>query len=163
MVMVRPPYPLDEVKRLAVRVADAVQPSLVVEIHGVRNQCVSLPMSNRVAHPQGTETRIVRAAVRENLVADGVVFKKQNHFAGGLDNLHREWMKNHPWVAGWSTGVVNRVVRFREGIGTSSEGGLGCLILRLAPSGHQRFFLIKLIHPEPLHDRKRPCMVEHPD
>src|ERR1700693_781589 len=120
-------------------------------------------MPNRVAHPQGTETRIVRAAVGKNLMADGVVFKKHDDFAGRLNNLHREWMKNNPRVAGWSTGVVNGIVRFREGIGTSSEGGFGGLILHLAPSSHRRLFLVEFIHPEPLHDSKRPGTVEHPD
>src|ERR1700693_59809 len=161
--MVRPPDALDKVQCFAMRVADAVQPSLVVEIHSISDQRVSLPMSNRVAHPQGTETRIVRAAVCKNLMADGVVFKKQDDFAGRLNHLHREGIKNNPRVTGWSTGVVNRVVRFREGIRTSSEGGFGSLILRLAPSSHRRLFLVELIHPEPLHDSKRPCMVEHPD
>src|ERR1700674_5351389 len=115
-------------------------------------------MPNRVAHPQGTEICVVWAAVRENLMADGVVFKKHEDFAGRLNNLHRERVKDNPRVAGWSTGVVNGVVRFREGIRTSSEGGFGGLILRFAPSSHWRLFLVELIHPEPLHDSKRPGM-----
>src|SRR5450759_4022450 len=99
-------------------------------------------MPNRIAHPQGTETRIVRAAVRKNLMADGVVFEKHDDFAGRLNDLHREWMENNPREAGWSTDVVNGIVRFRDGKRMSSEGGLGSFILRLAPHSHGRLILV---------------------
>src|ERR1700687_2349925 len=131
MEMVGPPDPLDKVKRFAVRVADAVQPGLVVEIHGVGDQRVSLPMPDRIAHPQGTESRVMLSAVRKYLMADRVIFKKHDDFARRLNHLHWEWMHNNPRVPGRSTGVVNRVIRFRERIGTSSEGGFGALVLRL--------------------------------
>src|SRR5579864_6519474 len=98
--------------------ADTVQPGLVVEIHGVSYQRVSLPMPDRVAHPQRAESRIVRAAIRKNLMADGVVFEEQDDFAGRLNHLHRKWMKKNPRVAGRGAGVVNGVVRFRDGIRT---------------------------------------------
>ncbi len=80
----------DHMERVAViadcRVRRSVERPLA-EADGIDHKSVSLPMSNRVAHPQGTEICIVRAAVRKNLMADGVVFEKQDHFAGRLNNL----------------------------------------------------------------------------
>src|SRR5258708_38924455 len=63
MVAVDAPDVFDNAQRVAVRVADAVEPSLLVEIHRVGNQRISLPMPDRVAHPQSTERRVMSAAV----------------------------------------------------------------------------------------------------
>src|ERR1700681_1767012 len=112
MEIVRPPNALDYVQRAAVRMTDAVQPGFLIEIYGVGDQGISLPMSNRVAHPQRAESRIMRSAIRVNRMADGVVFKKQDDFARRLHHLHRERMKKDARIAGRSAGMVNRVVRF---------------------------------------------------
>src|ERR1700686_3745058 len=114
MEMVRSPNALDYVQRAAVRVADAVQPCFLIEIYGVGDQGISLPMSDRVAHPQRAESRIMRSAIRVNRMADGVVFKKQDDFAGRLHHLHRERMKKDARVTRRSAGMVNRIVCFRE-------------------------------------------------
>src|SRR5713101_375189 len=86
MVVVDPPDALDNVESVAVRVAHAVEPSFVVEIHGVNDQDVSLPMPNRVSHPQRTETGVMRAAVCKNLMPDGIVLEKNDDFAGHLND-----------------------------------------------------------------------------
>ena len=78
--MIRPPDALNNVESVAVRVPDAIEPSLVVEIHSVGDQRVSLPMPNRVTHPQGPERRVMRAPVCKNLMADGVVLEEQDDF-----------------------------------------------------------------------------------
>src|ERR1700676_3722396 len=77
MVMVHAADAFDNVQSVAVRVPDAVEPSLVVEIHGVGDQGVSLPMPNGVSHPRGTEIGIVWAAVREDLVPHGIPLEKK--------------------------------------------------------------------------------------
>src|ERR1700686_3102995 len=112
MVAVNPPDSLDNVESLAMRVPHAVEPSLVVEIHGVSNQGVSLPMPDRVAHPQGAEGRVMRAAVCKNLMPEGVPFEKQDDLAGRLNNLHRQWVKKNKREADWSAGVVKGIVCF---------------------------------------------------
>src|SRR5580704_1301350 len=128
MEVVGPPDALDEVQGVAVRVAHAVQPGLVVEIYRVGDQRVSLPMPDRIAHPQGAKSFVMLAAVCKNLMAHGIVLEKHDHLAGRLNDLHRKGMHDNTRVTWGSTCMVNRVVRFREGIGTSSEGGFGGLI-----------------------------------
>src|SRR6266705_6128721 len=115
---------------------DAVEPSLVVEIHGVSDQGVSFPMPNRVSHPQGAESGVMRAAVSEDLMPRGVPLEKHDDLAGHLNNLHGEGMSKNPWEAGWTTIAINGVVCFRERKWMRSERGLGSFVLRLAPSGH---------------------------
>src|ERR1700704_1238374 len=112
----------------------AVEPCLVIEIHGVGDQDVSLPMPDRVTHPRGAESGVMRAAIGKDLMPDGVVLEKHDDFAGRLDDLHGEGMKINPWQARWNTGVVKGVVCFREGIRVGSEGRLGGFVLRLAPA-----------------------------
>src|ERR1700689_5340624 len=96
MVMVDPTKTLDDVQRVAVRMSDAVNPGLVIEIHSVSDQRVSVPMPDRVAHPQRAESRVMRAAIRVNRMPQGVVLEKDDDFAGHLHNLHREGMKVNP-------------------------------------------------------------------
>ena len=43
--------------------------------------------------------------------------------------------------------MVNGIVRFREGIRVSTEGGLGSFVLRLAPSRHGRLLDLELVNP----------------
>src|ERR1700681_3637096 len=63
MVVVHPPDAFDNVQGVTVRVTHAVEPSLVVKIHGVSDQGVPLPMPNRISHPGGAESCVMRAAV----------------------------------------------------------------------------------------------------
>src|ERR1700692_4025158 len=93
MVVVNPPDALDHVESFAVRVSHAVQLGLVVEIHGVRDQRLSLPMPDRVPHPQGTQSRVMLGAVRKYLMPEGVPLEKQDDLAGRLNDLHRQWVK----------------------------------------------------------------------
>src|SRR5580693_4245977 len=120
-------------------------------------------MPNRVSHPRGAESGVMRAAIGKNLMPDGVVLEKQDHLAGHLNDLHREGMKKNPRQAGWGTAAVDGVVRFREGIGVSSERGPGSLVLCLAPGGHRRFLKVQLIKPVAFHNSGRPGTVLHPN
>src|SRR5579864_8516620 len=104
----------------------------------------------------------MRTAVRENLVADGVVLEKNDHFAGRLHNLHGKGMKVNTRKTGRSTSMVKRVVCFRQGIGSGSKGGLGGVILSFSPDGHGRLFQIEFINPVPLVGCERPGMVIEP-
>src|SRR5579863_10712858 len=123
MVAVDPANALDDVKLIAVRMADAVEPGLVVEIYGVGDKRVSLPMADGVPHPQRAKARVVLAPVGKDLMTDGVIFKKHDHFMGSLDHLHREGMQEDARIARRRAGVIDRIVRLREGKGMSSEGG----------------------------------------
>ncbi len=49
-------------------VPHAIQPGLVVEIHCVRNERVTLPVPDRVAHPQRPEACVMLPPVRVNLM-----------------------------------------------------------------------------------------------
>jgi len=105
----------------------------------------------------------MRTAIGKDLMPDGVVLEKHDDFAVRLHDLHGEGMKINSWQPGWNTGVVERVVCFREGIRVRSEGRLGGFVLRLAPAGHGRFFQGELINPIPFPDSGGPGTVLHPD
>ncbi len=105
----------------------------------------------------------MRTAICKNLMPDGVVLEKHDDFAVRLNDLHGEWMKVNPWQAGWNTGVVERVVCFRERIRVRSKGRLGGFVLRLAPAGHGRLLQGELINPIPFPDSGGPGAVLHPD
>src|ERR1700680_1416017 len=113
--MIRAPDSLDNVENIAVGVPDAIEPSLVVEIHSVGDQSVSLPMPNRVPHPQGPERSVMRRPVCKKRRANGGVLEEQDDFAGRLNDLHGKRMKINAWQAGRSASVVKRVVGFRQG------------------------------------------------
>src|SRR2546430_1490679 len=66
----------------------AVEPCLIIEIHRVSDQHVSLPMPYRVSHPRGAESSVMRAAICKNLMPDGVVLEKHDDFAVRLHDLH---------------------------------------------------------------------------
>src|SRR6266446_10806041 len=112
----------------------AVEPRFVIEIHGVSDQDVSLPMANRVSHLRGAESGVMRTAICKNLMPDGVVLEKHDDFAVRLNDLHGEGMKINSRQAGRNTSVVKGVGCFRERIRVRSKGRLGGFVLRLAPA-----------------------------
>src|ERR1700681_3724974 len=93
-------------------------------------------MPNRVSHPRGAKTGVMLAAVRENLMPHGVILEQHDDLSGRLNNLQGEGVKENAREPGWITAMVNGVVRFRERIRMSSEGGPGGFVLRQAPSRH---------------------------
>src|SRR5260370_38422170 len=121
----------------------AVDPVLIVQIHRVNHQSVSLPMPYRVSHPQGAETGVMLAAVGINLTPDGVVLEEHDDLARPLNNLHGQGVSINPRHAGWNTVVVNGVVCFPDGKSVSSKRGLGAFVLGQAPSGHGRPLLVE--------------------
>src|SRR6267143_4555305 len=141
----------------------AVEPRLVIEIHGVSHQDVPLPMPDRVSHPRGAVSGVMRTAIGKDLMPDGVVLEKHDDFAVRLNDLHGEGMKINPWQAWRNTSVVKGVVCFREGIRVRSKGRLGGFVLRLAPAGHGRFFQGELINPIPFPDSGGPGTGLHPN
>src|SRR5271165_6779626 len=147
MVVIDPPEALDEVQSVAMWMTDAVQPGLIVEIYGVNDQRISLPVPDRVSHPHGAEAGVMRTSVRVNLTPQGVILEKHDDFARRLNKLQRERMNVSPRQAGRKTAMVNGVVCFREGIGVSAEGRFCGFVLRLAPGGHGRLFFVELINP----------------
>src|ERR1700730_1759707 len=118
-------------------------------------------MPNRVSHPRGPQAGVMLAAVRKNLMAHGVILEEHDDLPGCLNNLHGEGVKKNPRETGWITAMVNRVVRFREGIGVRSEGGLGSFVLRLAPRRHGKLLDGELINPVLIGSGWR--MVLHPN
>src|SRR5713101_3206111 len=146
VVVINPPDALYNVQSVAVRVTDSVDPRFIVEVCCVNDECVSLPLPNRVSHPRGAETGIMRAAVCENLMPQGVVLEQHHDLPGRLKNLQGEGVKKNPRETGWITAMVNGVGRFRQGVSVRSEGGLGSFVFRQAPSRHGRFLYGKLIN-----------------
>jgi len=62
----------DDVELVAVRMPDAIEPGLVVEIQGVGDENVTVPVSDRIEHQQRAESLIVLSPVGENLVPHGI-------------------------------------------------------------------------------------------
>src|ERR1700722_7609583 len=50
--MIDAPHPLDDVQRVAVRMAGAVEPGFIVKSDGVADQRVAIPLADGVAHPE---------------------------------------------------------------------------------------------------------------
>src|ERR1700730_10930318 len=82
---------LDYVKLLGMRMADAIEPKLVVESHRVYDERVSLPFPPGIAEPTGIKVLGMRAAVHEDLaVGMHVSFDQEDDQLGSLDNLERK-------------------------------------------------------------------------
>src|SRR3984957_2256961 len=105
----------------------------------------------------------MRAAIGKKLVADGIVFEKNQNFGRSLHNLDGKGMKINTRKAGRSASVVNRVVCFGQRISSRSKGRLGGIVLRLSPGGHRRLFNTKFINPVALVGGKPPGMVIEPN
>src|SRR5579863_3233890 len=110
---------LDDVKLLGVRMADAIEPKLVVESHRVYNERVSLPFAPGIAEPTGIEVLGMGAAVHEDLaVGMHVSFDQEDDQLGSLDNLERKWR-----LARDARGQATRVgIVFREAPLAELEG-----------------------------------------
>src|SRR5437773_1233356 len=91
MTEIAPMEALFDAHILGVSMAAGVQPTEIVESHGVDYQSVPVPFSDRIAQPY--RRRIVRefAAVGEDLAEDGLHFVQEKGFAGCLNDL--EWLR----------------------------------------------------------------------
>src|ERR1700733_3258454 len=117
------------------RVAQPVQPSLVIEADRVHDERVSLPMADSVSHPCGGK---ILAGMLPGIcvdVTDEVVVLKNHHdFAGNLHDLHREWVIVEPRDA-WGKTLIDRIGGGDRLI--IAMRGLVRLQLRLSPGGER--------------------------
>src|SRR5215510_1352641 len=76
---------------LTMPMAAGIQPTEIVESHGVDYEGVPFPSADRI--PEPCRGRIARkfAAVGENLAEDGFYFVQDQNFAGSLNDL--EWLR----------------------------------------------------------------------
>src|ERR1700720_3984842 len=163
MVAVNSPDAFDHVERLAVWMPDAVNPSFAIEIHGVCNQRIYLPMPDRVSHPQRAEGRIVRSPVRKNLMANAVVLENHEDFPGRLNNLEWQRIKKNAREAHGNTGMEDGIIRFCKRNSIGSERGLGGFELRLGPRSHGRLVHGEFISPVAILNSNQPRMIVEPD
>ena len=66
------PEPFRQSHRLAVRMAAAIEPGLVVESHGLDDEDVAVPFADRVTQPARFRILRMRAAVEEDLTEHGL-------------------------------------------------------------------------------------------
>src|SRR5579859_588046 len=110
---------LDYVKLLGMRMADAIEPKLVVESHRVYDERVSLPFAPGIAEPTGIKVLGMRAAVHEDLaIGMHVSFDQEDDQLGSLDNLERK--RRLAWDARGQAARVGIV--FREALFAEFEG-----------------------------------------
>src|SRR4029077_12862 len=114
-----PAITLDYVKLLGMRMADAIEPKLVVESHRVYDERVSIPFAAGIAEPTGIEVLGMGAAVHEDLaVGMHVSFDQEDDQLGSLDNLERKRR-----LARNARGQATRVgVVFREALLAELQG-----------------------------------------
>src|SRR3984893_13579317 len=73
------------------RMADAIQPKLLVDSHRVYDERVSIPFAAGIAEPTGIEVLGMGAAVHEDLaIGVYVSFDEEDDQLGSLDNLERK-------------------------------------------------------------------------
>src|SRR5258706_14715281 len=113
-VMVYAPHAFHNVQFLAVWMAVVIEPGFIVESDGVNDERISLPLSDRIAHPCGRQILGMLPAVREDLADEVMVLKQHDHLARALQDFH--WLASYQinaWHAGRKT-VDDRVIRFRQ-------------------------------------------------
>jgi hypothetical protein len=92
------------------RVPYAVEPGLIVEVYGINDKRIALPMPDRISHPRGTESGIMHTAIRENLTPQGIVFEEHQYLAWDLKDLQRRGLKENTWHAGRNAAPVNGII-----------------------------------------------------
>src|ERR1700680_1835463 len=110
---------LDYVKLLGMRMADAIEPKLVVESHRVYDERVSLPFAPGITEPTGIKVLGMNTAIHEDLaVGMYVSFDQEDDQLGGLDNLERKRR-----LARDARGQATRVgIVFREALLAELQG-----------------------------------------
>src|SRR5258708_18330208 len=86
------------------REACAIQPCLFIESNRVNQQGISLPPSDRIAHPCGIQILGMFVGARcINLPDEVVEFEQLNYAAGDLKNFHGERVHIDSRHARWET------------------------------------------------------------
>src|ERR1700693_6650015 len=97
------------------RMAHEIEPGFVVKTDRVNNECISLPLANRVPHPRGSHILGMLTPICVDLAHKVIVLKEHDHPARDLNNLDRlPSLKIDTWDTGGGT-VRNRGVGFRQG------------------------------------------------
>src|SRR5437764_1230339 len=132
---------LNEVQLIAVRVADRVEPRLVVEVDRVDDERVAFPMADRIAEPR-RDAVSVRTAVDRNHREPRVLLEEEREVLVALHDLHRLGRIDGPRHAEWQAGAgviaFGRVVRFPFGFAPRGEWKLRVAFLILAVLRHVR-------------------------
>src|SRR5882672_5993312 len=82
-------YALHNVQLFSVRMAVIIEPSFIVKTDGVNDECISLPLANRVSHPCRIQILGMLTPIGVNLAHKVIVLIEHDHLAGGLHDLHR--------------------------------------------------------------------------
>src|SRR4051794_21618271 len=88
-ITVDTPEAFHDVERIGVRMPESIETSLVVEVEGVHDQGVSLPLANRISQPCGSQILVMLAPIRIDLAHMMIELEDLQHPAGNLNDLHR--------------------------------------------------------------------------
>src|SRR5580704_1685276 len=91
------------------RMAHLIEPGLVVETDGVDNEGVSLPFSDRIAHPAWVQVFRMRPGIRPDLADIVTKFVDDEHAPGYRENFHGKIEKinsRHAGRVALQSGVV---------------------------------------------------------
>src|ERR1700722_2707631 len=133
---------LDDVKLIAVRTANAIEPCLVVKAHCVHDENVAVPAADGMAHVGGRDVLGMLATIGEN-VADGMIMLvKQNDFLRSLYHLHRNRLEVDPGSSRGQARGEDRIVRLLEVV-CALVGRFGQFKLLMPPFGELRLWSTK--------------------
>src|SRR5258707_6700584 len=97
-------YALHNVQLVGMRMAVIIEPCFVVKTDGVNDECISLPLANRVSHPCGIQILGMLTPIGVNLAHKVIVLIQHDHPARGLHDLHRlTSYQINSWHTGWKT------------------------------------------------------------
>src|SRR5579864_1664538 len=101
------------------RMPDLVEPGLVVETNRIDDQSVSLPLSNRVAHPAGIQILGMPPPIGPDLADEVAELVDDKHAAGYHENFHGKIEKINSRHAGRVAlqGSVVRLARVAARVG----------------------------------------------
>src|SRR6266850_6086753 len=134
-VVVNAPDAFNKVHGVAVWITFPIECGLVVKTDRIGNERISLPLANRVAHPQRAQLFVMRAPVCVDSAHEVIELEEHDHLTWNLDDLHWKVEKIDPRHTRWKA-TENRITQYGAWAGTA-EYGIGRLKFRLCPRRHR--------------------------
>src|SRR3981189_774831 len=143
-VMANAGYALDKVHGVAVWITFPIERGFVVKTDCIGNERISLPLANRVAHPQWAHFFVMRAPVCVDPTHEVIELEEHDHLTRNLDDLHWKVEKIDPRHTRWKA-TENWITQYGAWAGTAKYG-IGRLKFRLCPRRQRggRFTEVKI-------------------
>jgi hypothetical protein len=91
---------------------DLIEPGFVRQAHCINDECISLPLSNRISHPCWIDILGMLSSVGIDMEHEVVILEKDDHLVRELYDLHGKRNQKNPRHTGRQT-IRDRVLRKR--------------------------------------------------